>query len=142
MGTRCHQMAHYIVHDSPLTMLADNPTIYMQEAECTSFIATLPSLYNSMHVIDGKMGEYIVTLRSDEKGNFYVGGETSWEPRDITLPLSFLPEGNYQAELFIDGVNADHVATDYKVIKQTVNKQTTLNIHMASGGGFALKLTK
>ena len=142
MGTRCHQMAHYIVHESPLTMLADNPTIYKREAECTHFIATLPSHYESMRVIDGKMGEYIVTLRTDKAGNYYVGGETNWDARDIMLPLSFLPSGTWQAEIAVDGVNADHVATDYSIETHNVTSATRIPIHMASGGGFAIKITK
>jgi alpha-glucosidase len=143
MGTRCHQMAHYIVHESPLTMLADNPTIYERESECTRFIATLPSQYESLRVIDGKMGEYIVTLRTDRQGNYYVGGETNWTARTIMLPLSFLPsDGSWQAEMAVDGVNADHSATDYRIERQTITSATNLRIHMASGGGFAIKITK
>jgi len=140
MGTRCHQLAHYIVHESPLTMMADNPTIYEKEDQCTRFIASLPSLYTHMKVIDGSMGQYIVTMRTDSQGNYYVGGETNWEQRDITLPLNFLPAGSFQAEIFTDGINANKVATDYQVKRQTVNSGTTLSIHMASGGGFAIKL--
>ena len=142
MGTRCHQMAHYIVHDSPLTMLADNPTIYEREAECTRFIATLPSIYESMKVIDGKLGQYIVTLRTDREGNYYIGGETNWDARDITLDLNFLLAGTYTAEMVLDGINADHVATDYKIETRNVTNTTRLPIHMASGGGFAIKLIK
>ena len=142
MGTRCHQMAHYIVHDSPLTMLADNPTIYEREADCTRFIATLPSIYESMKVIDGKLGQYIVTLRTDRKGNYYIGGETNWDARDITLDLKFLPAGTYTAEMALDGINADHVATDYKIETRNVTNTTRLPVHMASGGGFAIKLIK
>ena len=142
MGTRCHQMAHYIVHESPLTMLADNPTIYEREAECTRFIATLPSIYESMKVIDGKLGQYIVTLRTDREGNYYIGGETNWDARDITLDLNFLPAGTYTAEMALDGINADHVATDYKIEARDVTNTTRIPIHMASGGGFAIKLIK
>lgn len=140
MGTRCHQMAHYIIHESPLTMLADNPTIYEKETECTKFIATLPSIYESMKVIDGKMGEYIVSVRTDKAGNYYVGGETNWDARDITLDLSFLPAGTYKAEIFTDGINAEKVATDYKVEKKNVDKSVKIKIHLASGGGFVIKL--
>ncbi len=142
MGTRCHQMAHYVVHESPLTMLADNPTIYEKESECTRFIATLPSIYETMKVVDGKMGEYIVTVRTDKAGNYYVGGETNWTARDLTLTLSFLPSGTYHAEILTDGINADKVATDYKIEKKDVTKDTTLNLHLASGGGFVIKLIK
>ena len=142
MGTRCHQMAHYVIHESPLTMFADNPTIYMKEDECTRFLASLPSRYTSMKILQGKMGEYIVTLRTDDHGNYFVAGETSWQARDIRLPLSFLPAGTHTANIMVDGVNADHVATDYKAKTQQVTSSTTLDIHMASGGGFVIVIEK
>ncbi|MBR3286394.1 MAG: glycoside hydrolase family 97 protein [Bacteroidales bacterium] len=142
MGTRCHQIAHYIVHDSPLTMLADNPTIYEKESECTRFVASLPSLYKSMKVIDGVMGKYIVTVRTDNAGNFYVGGETNWEARDLNLDLGFLPAGRFKAEIITDGINADKVATDYRIERKNVDSTDQLPIRLASGGGFAIKLIK
>ena len=136
-------MAHYIIHESPLTMLADNPTIYMKEHECTQFIASLPSSFQSMKILDGKMCDYIVTLRTDKDGNFYVAGETNWLPRDIELHLNqFLDKGQFEVEGFLDGINADHVATDYKVLKTQITESSVLNIHMASGGGFVLKIKK
>ncbi len=142
MGTRSHQMAHYVVHESPLTMLADNPTIYEKETECTDFISSLPSIYETMQVVDGKMGEYIVTVRTDKAGNYYVGGETNWNPRDITLDFSFLPVGTFHAEIVTDGVNADKVASDYKIEKKDVDNKSSLDIHLVSGGGFVIKLIK
>lgn len=144
MGTRCHQMAHYIVHDSPLTMFADSPSAYEREPECTSFLASLPSSYNSLRCIDGKMGEYIVVLRSDKNGNYYVGGETNWDSRDIALDFSFLPENvTFKATMFYDGPNADHVATDWQQTSFTATRATKLpQIHLSSAGGFAIKLEK
>jgi len=145
MGTRCHQLAHYITHESPLTMLADNPTTYMREQECTDFIASLPTVYDEMKILDAKMGEYIVTAR--RKGNdWYVSAETNWTARDITLNSQFLPAGTYQVTLFQDGRNADKTATDYKVITHTLpisgSPQESITIHLAPGGGFAAKLIK
>jgi len=141
MGTRCHQIAHYVVHESPLTMLADNPTIYMQEQECTDFISSLPTIYDNMRCIAGEMGKYIVIARN--KGNdWYVGGETNWDTRDINIDFSFLPSGTYEMTLMRDGANADKAATDYKVEKSTITSSSKLNIHLASGGGFAIKLLK
>ncbi len=141
MGTRCHQLAHYIVHESPLTMLADNPTVYEQERECTQFIASLPTRYTSMQVLDGVMGEYIVVLRTDVDGHYYLGGETNWNERTLDIPLSFLPEGkNFKADIFVDGPNANHVATDYQHQQQVVGKGDTLHLTLASGGGFAIRL--
>lgn len=145
MGTRCHQLAHYIVHDSPLTMLADNPTIYMQEKECTDFICSLPTVYEEMKCVKGKMGEYIVVARR-QGNNWYVAGETNWEGRDIELSSDVLPVGTYEITLFKDGVNADKAATDYDVESMTVtlshDPRERISIHMASGGGFAAKLIK
>ncbi len=144
MGTRCHQMAHYIVHNSPFTMFADSPSAYEKEPECTSFLASLPANYNSLRCIDGKMGEFIVVLRSDKNGNYYIGGETNWDPRDITLDFSFLPaDGTFKATMFHDGPNADHVATDWQQTSFSVTRSTKLPpIHLSSAGGFAIKLEK
>lgn len=145
MGTRCHQLAHYIVHDSPLTMLADNPTIYTQEQECTDFIASLPTTYDEMKCIQGEMGKYIVMAR--RKGNnWYIAGETNWEARDIVLDSNFLPLGTYEITAFTDGVNADKSATDYRTQTMTVNishaSNERITLHLASGGGFAAKLMR
>ena len=132
-GTRCHQLATYIVHDSPLTMLADNPTIYRQEQPCVDFICSVPNTgIDETRVLQGKMGEYIVTARRV--------GLTDWNARTVKLDLSFLGEGNYEAVLFSDGVNAAKQAADYKKTEQTVERSSSLQIDLAPGGGFALSL--
>jgi alpha-glucosidase len=145
MGTRCHQLAHYIIHESPLTMLADNPTTYEKDPECTAFIASLPTVYERMKVLDGKMGEYIITARQ-QGDDWYVAGETNWDARDVEIDASFLPAGTYEITAFFDGKNAEKVASDYEVMKQTVTIPYTIHekitIHMASGGGFAAKIIK
>ncbi|MBR2161281.1 MAG: glycoside hydrolase family 97 C-terminal domain-containing protein, partial [Bacteroidaceae bacterium] len=139
MGTRCHQLALYIVLDSPINMLCDSPTNYMREPESTEFIAGVPTVWDETRVLDGKLGEYIITAR--RSGNtWYIGGITDWTPRDLTVDLSFL-SGSYKADLFKDGVNADRKASDY-VREQSTFNGGKLNIHLAPGGGFALKLTK
>ena len=142
MGTRCHQLANYIIDDSPLTMLADNPTIYEDEKECTDFITSLPTVFEKMECVAGELGEYIVMAR-EEKGDWYVAGQTNWTDRDITLDFAFLPSGKtFKAQLMCDGANADRVATDYTRKEMTVNSSTKLKIHMAPGGGFAMSLKK
>lgn len=139
-GTRAHQLATYIVHDSPFTMLADSPSAYRVENECVDFIAGLPTVFDSTEIIDGRMGEYIVTMREAD-GSYFVGGMTSWTPRDYTLALSFLPEGkSYRATVMADGVNASKTARDYRRFVQTVDKTSDLRLDMAPGGGFALRL--
>ncbi len=144
MGTRCHQLAHYIVHESPLTMLADSPTAYEREPECTRFIASLPAMYQSLKVIDGRLGEYIVVLRTDDKGNYYIAGETNWDERDLEIRLSsILPaKAKFDAEIFCDGINASHVATDYDVRHFQLSSSDILSLHLVQGGGFAAKLIR
>ncbi len=140
-GTRCHQIANYIVQDSPFTMLADSPSNYIDNQETTDFIVKIPTVFSSTKVLDGKMGEYIVTLREAPDG-WYVAGQTDWTPRDYTLDLSFLPEGTYEATLFRDGDNAAKQARDYKAEHLTADSSKKLPIHLAPGGGFALRISK
>lgn len=145
MGTRCHQLAHYIVHESPLTMLADNPTIYQKEQECTDFISSLPALYDEMRCLKGEMGKYIVMARR-KADNWYVAGETNWDARTVEFNLDFLPEGKYEMTLFQDGKNAGKVATDYVASTQTFTispaQTKAVEIQMASGGGFAARFVR
>lgn len=141
-GTRCHQLAAYVVHDSPLTMLADNPTIYREEQECTDFIVDIPNKdIEETRVLQGKMGESIVMARKSG-GNWYVGGMTDWTARTIALDFDFLGEGTYEVTLFRDGVNADKQAEDYKKEVFTVTSASKKKIRLASGGGFAMSIVR
>ena len=141
MGTRCHQAACYVVQDSPFTMLADTPTNYEAEEPFTQYIASLPVVFDKTIVPQGEIGKYIVTAR--QKGNnWYVGGQTNWDERDLTLQFDFLDEGNYEAQILKDGINANHNAEDYKIELASINKDSKLDLHLASGGGFVIKLKK
>lgn len=140
MGTRTHQLAAYIVHDSPFTMLCDAPTNYLNEEECVDFIASLPTVFDETEVIDGVMGKYIVTARR-QGGSWFVGGMTNWDPRDLVIDFSFLPEGSdYKVTLFTDGINADKQGEDYKRTSVKVNHETRMPVHLASGGGVAMRV--
>ena len=137
MGTRCHQAACYVVHDTPFTMLCDTPTNYEREPDYTSFIASVPDEWDETRVLQGELGKYIVTAR--RKGNsWYVAGQTNWDERTVELPLSFLSEGSYAATMLTDGINANHNAEDYRLDRQTHHKGESLNIKLASGGGFVI----
>lgn len=141
MGTRCHQLAMYIVYDSPLTMLADSPSAYEREPDYTAFLASLPTVFEETLIPQGRLGEFIVTAR--RKGDaWYVAGQTNWQERDIELPLSFLGGGDYAATLFTDGANANQNACDYQREDLTLRAGDTLSVHLAQGGGFALKLAR
>jgi alpha-glucosidase len=140
-GTRCQQLAMYVVFEAPLQMLSDNPTIYMKEQECTDFITHVPTTFDATVALDGKVGEYVALAR--RKGDtWYVGAMTNWTPRDLSLDFSFLGDGDYQAVIFQDGINADRDATDYKKEVIKVSRESKLNIHLAPGGGWAAKVEK
>ena len=140
-GTRCHQLAAYVVFDSPLNMLCDSPTNYQREPESLEFIAGIPTVWNQTLVLDGRMGEYIVTARR-QGDTWYVGGLNGWTAREYTLDCSFLGSGEFEVTLFKDGVNAHRKGTDYAKEKISVLGTRQLELHMASGGGFALKIEK
>lgn len=141
-GTRCHQLAAYVVHDSPLTMLADNPTIYKEEQECTDFIVSIPNKnIEETRVLQGQLGESIVVARKTGE-TWYVGGMTDWTAREVTLNFDFLDNGSYEVVLFRDGVNADKQAEDYKKEEFIISSTSKKKIRMASGGGFAMSIVK
>ena len=134
-GTRVHQMAMYATFEAPLQMLADSPTKYMQNQECTDFIAQIPTTFDETIALDGKLGEYTVIAR--RKGAvWYLAAMTDWTARDLTIDLSFLGEGTHQADIFADGVNATKEATDYKHSRQAVKSSDRLAVHLSSGGGW------
>lgn len=140
-GTRCHQLAMYVIFEEPLKMLADNPTIYMKEQESTDFIAKIPTTFDETVALDGKVGEYAALAR--RKGDtWYVGAMTNWDARELNMDFSFLPNGNYQAEIFKDGINADREATDYKKEMTKIYSGAKIKIQLSSGGGWAAILTK
>ena len=138
-GTRAHQVATYVVFDSPLVMLCDSPSNYLAEDESTRFIAAIPSVFESMKILSGKVGEWIVTARQKD-GVWYVGGLTSWQERSVDVDFSFLGEGEWSCQILCDGVNSNLTASDYTTRSHTVSANDTLSMSMASGGGFAMIL--
>jgi len=141
MGTRCHQLACYVVHDSPFTMLCDAPTNYEREQACVDLITSIPDTFDETRILQGKLGEYIVTARRSGN-NWYIGGQTNWDSRHLTLPLSFLGNGSYEATIATDGINANHNAEDYRIERKTLKAGDTLDINLASGGGFVISFSK
>ena len=134
MTTRVQQMAMYVVYESPLQMLADNPSNYLRNHECLSFMAHVPTTWDETHALAGKVGEYVAVAR--RKGDkWYVGAMNGEQARDLTLDLSFLPEGKWQVTLFEDGINAPRYAQDYRKRVITLSGRS-LKIHMDTGGGW------
>jgi alpha-glucosidase len=140
MGTRCQQLALYVIYDAPLQMLSDSPSNYEREPEAMEFLKPVPSVWDDTKPLSGKISDYVVVAR--RSGNdWYVGAMTDWTARDLDIDFSFLPDGEFHMQSYEDGVNADRMGSDYKMKKSTVNKSTKLKVHLAPGGGFAAHLT-
>ena len=133
-GTRCHQLAEYVVFDAPLTMLCDSPSNYLQEPECTDFIAKIPTVWDETIALDGKIGEYVVMAR--RKGDtWYIGALNGWEARDIEITLPVALKGGIA---FQDGANAHRAARDYKRVTGIDLSSGKVKVHLAPGGGYVL----
>jgi alpha-glucosidase len=133
-GTRCRQLAEYVIFESPFNMLCDSPSNYLNEDECTQFIATVPTTWDETIVLDGKVGEYLVIARRKDF-RWYIGAITNWEERNIYLDLSVLSNfGAKSGHIFRDGVNANRVAKDY-VAEQIQVMGNKVKFHLAKGGG-------
>ncbi|HLX93048.1 MAG TPA: glycoside hydrolase family 97 protein [Puia sp.] len=140
LGTRCQQMAMYVVYESPLQMLCDNPSNYYREPECTEFISRVPSVWDETVPLAGRVGSFIAVARKSKEGDWFIGAMTDWTERDIPLTLSFLGDGDYSMETFEDGINADRMAQDYRRTVRSVHKGDNLKIHVAKGGGWVARI--
>ena len=135
-GTRVHQLAMYVVYESPLQMLADNPTHYMSEPECMQFLSSVPVVWDETVVLEAKLGEYVIMARRSGY-QWYVGAMTNWDAREFELDLSFLGERKFEATIWKDGLNAHRNAQDFVKESFIVDKSTKLKIKLAPGGGWA-----
>ncbi len=138
-GTRCQQLALFVVFESPLQMLADSPSNYLREPEAMEFLAAVPVVWDETRVLKAKIGDYIVMARRNGS-EWYVAALTDWTPRDFTIPFDFLPEGTFKAIILEDGPNADRNAIDFKRKEMKITRKQTLNIHLAPGGGWVARL--
>jgi alpha-glucosidase len=139
-GTRVHQMALYVVYESPLQMLADNPSNYMKEQECTDYIVKVPVTWDEIKVLQAKVGDYVLLARRSGK-DWFIGGLTDWSPRDLEFDLSFLGEGQFVMDIFQDGINADRYASDYKHLNMEVKSDLKMQLHLAPGGGRTARIS-
>src|SRR5882757_588624 len=139
LGTRCQQLAMYVIYDAPLQMLSDSPSNYLREPEMMDFLGPVPTVWDDTKVLSGQISDYVAVARRNGH-DWYVGAMTDWTPRELEIDFSFLPDGNFQMESFEDGVNADRMASDYKMTRTQVNKTTKLKVKLAPGGGWAARL--
>jgi alpha-glucosidase len=139
LGTRAHQLAMYVVYESPLQMLADSPSRYLQEPETMEFLGPVPSVWDETKVIDARIGDYVVVARR-HGSQWWIGAMTDWTARDLEFDLSFLPAGPFRMSAYQDGANTSRLGNDYKKTTSEVNKSSKLKIHLASGGGWAAQI--
>ena len=144
MGTRCHQLATYVIHDAPLSMLADAATSYEAEPDYTRFLAAIPSTVDETRVLLGSLGEYIVVARRSGS-SWWIAGQTNWQARKLQLPnlvqaLGLEPRANNKVTLYSDGPNAAKVAEDYSVSNFRLEPRRPLTIDLAPGGGFVMRI--
>ncbi len=139
LGTRCHQLAMYVVYEAPLQMLSDSPTNYLREPEIMDFLGPVPTEWDETKVLDAKIAEYVLVARRNGS-DWYIGAMTDWTPRDLEVDLSFLPDGKFAMDAYQDGVNADRFASDYKKTSAVVDKSSKVKIHLAPGGGWAARI--
>ena len=140
-GTRCHQLAMYVIFEAPLQMLSDNPTAYMREQECTDFITSIPVTFDETVPLDGRVAEYVVLAR--RKGDtWYAGAMTNWDTRDLKIGLPFLDDVEYEAIMFMDGLNAHRQAADYVRKTVKVTRGDEISIRLSPGGGWAARFEK
>lgn len=139
-GTRAHELAKYIVFESPLQMLADAPTSYEAEPDTMRFLGPVPSVWDETRVLQARYGDLIVIARRSGK-EWWLGAMTDWSARDIEIPLDFLGDGGFVVESWADGINADRSASDVVRSEDKAIRSDTLKLHLAPGGGWAARIT-
>jgi alpha-glucosidase len=139
MGTRCHQLAMYVVFESPLQMLADSPSNYLREPDAMEFLQEVPTVWDESRVLDAKIGEYVVVARRSGR-DWYIGAMGNWSAHDLEIDLTFLPAGNLKMEHYQDGANVARMASDYKLVKGAVKADTKLKLHLGEGGGWVARI--
>lgn len=140
-GTRCHQLAMFVVYESPLQMLCDSPSAYLREPEVMEFLARVPTVWEETRTLDARVGDFVVVARRKGK-EWYIGAMTDWTPRELEVDFGFLEGGEFAAEIYADGVNAAKYASDYKRTRSVIRAGHRLRIHLAPGGGWVARLVK
>jgi len=140
-GTRCHQLAMFVVYNSPLQIFSGNPSQGYLEPNFMELLGTIPTTWDTTIILEAKVAHYIITAR--KKGDdWFIGGMTDWTARTFNLQPSFLSGGNYEATMCEDGINADRYAADYSIKTFAVKKDDSVLVQMAPGGGFLIRLKR
>ena len=137
-GTRCHQLALFVVFESPLQMVPDHPGNYRGEPGL-EFLKAVPTTWDDTRVLNGEVGDFVTIVR--QSGNeWYLGSITDWSPRTLEVPLDFIGSGEWTVEVWADGDDADTNAESVAMSKTTMTSDQVLTVDMAPGGGFAARI--
>jgi len=137
MGTRAQQLALYVVFDEPLAMVSDVPSAYANQPDFR-FIKDVPTSWDVTKVLNGNPGEF-VTIARRHGNEWYLGSITNWSSRELRIPLNFLGTGMYKAELYEDAADASQNPKHVSMREQNVRNSDVLTLHLASGGGCAIR---
>ncbi|MBL7749074.1 MAG: glycoside hydrolase family 97 C-terminal domain-containing protein, partial [Chitinophagaceae bacterium] len=139
IGTRCHQLAMFVVYDSPLQIFSGNISQGMKEPAFMELLGSIPTTWDETKILQGEIGEYIITAR--RKGNdWFVASLNNSTAREISLALNFIGKGRYTMTICKDGLNAHNYGSDYNLATTDINSGNKLRLNMAPGGGFLVKL--
>jgi alpha-glucosidase len=134
-GTRCHELAMFVIFNQPLAMLCDSPMEYMKYPDIMQFLSAVPTAFDETKVLDGKVGEYAVMAKR-KANSWYVGAMTNWDARTVELDFSFLPDPKtYQVSLYTDAGDTGTDASHYTFKTIQVTRKTRLKLPLAKGGG-------
>jgi alpha-glucosidase len=140
-GTRMHQIAMFVVYESPLQLFSGNLSDGIHEPELMTFLGKIPTTWDQTIILDASLGKYIVEARRN--GDiWYIAAMNSWTPEEFSVPLNFLEDGKYSVEVAADGINADRNPEDFKLSKTEVSSNDSLKIKLAPGGGFVARILK
>jgi len=140
-GTRCHQLAMFVVYDNPLQIFSGNPSQGYMEPKFMELLGSIPTAWDTTIVLDAKVSDYIITARK-KNNDWFIAAMTDWSSRNFSIPLNFLSDGNYEATVCEDGINADRYPSDYSIKTFDVSNKNSIKVQMAPGGGYLLRLRK
>ena len=137
VGTRAYQLALFVLFESGVQMLCDNPTLYYKNQECTDFITQIPVTWDETKALYAEAGEVAVVAKRKGK-KWFIGGITNGKERAITLDMSFLTKDkSYEMTSCADGINAGRQGMDYRKSIEKVNSTSAIPIKLSRNGGYA-----
>jgi len=140
-GTRCQQLAMFVVYESPMQFFSGNPSQGLLEPAFMDLLGSIPTTWDNTMVLDAKVGDYIITARK-KNNDWYIGAMNDLTAREFTVPLDFLENANYDATICEEGINADRYASDYKLYNKSLTNKDSVTVKMAPGGGYVIRLKK